>query len=122
MPNSGFPWMNWKIRPRVQLALRTALTSLTSVCRVSNTVMIGEVMFFEQLCTGDTTKLLMALLACLLGYGEVGLWLKKEAALLNTWVVTDGNIYKKWMDDYGGDTYQDAVKVGLGKGLTTSFF
>ncbi|KAG6888913.1 hypothetical protein C0992_007100 [Termitomyces sp. T32_za158] len=55
----------------------------------------------------------MALLACLLGYGEVGLWLKKEATLLNTWVVTDDNPYKKWMDDYGGDTYQGFVKAGL---------
>ncbi|KAH0584591.1 hypothetical protein H2248_010125 [Termitomyces sp. 'cryptogamus'] len=64
---------------------------------------------------GDTTKLLMALLACLLGYGEVGLWLKKEAALLDSWVVTDGNPYKKWMDDYGGNRYQNAVKAGLGK-------
>ncbi|KAG5337607.1 hypothetical protein C0989_009167 [Termitomyces sp. Mn162] len=62
---------------------------------------------------GDTTKLLMALLACLLGYGEVGLWLKKEAALLDSWVVTDGNPYKKWMDDYGGNRYQNAVKAGL---------
>ncbi|KAG6902680.1 hypothetical protein C0995_013372 [Termitomyces sp. Mi166 len=63
---------------------------------------------------GDTTKLLMALLACLLGYGEVGLWLKKEAARLDSWVVTDGNPYKKWMDDYSGDRYQGAVKAGLG--------
>ncbi|KAF8437563.1 hypothetical protein L210DRAFT_3546087 [Boletus edulis BED1] len=29
---------------------------------------------------GDTTKLLVALAAWLLGYGEVGLWLEKEAA------------------------------------------
>ncbi|KAF8061754.1 Phosphomethylpyrimidine kinase-domain-containing protein [Lyophyllum atratum] len=62
---------------------------------------------------GDTTKLLMALLACLLGYGEVGLWLKKEASLLDSWVVVDGNPYAKWMEDYSGKTYQSAVKLGL---------
>ncbi|KAF9460881.1 Phosphomethylpyrimidine kinase-domain-containing protein [Collybia nuda] len=62
---------------------------------------------------GDSTKLLMALLACLLGYGEVGLWLKKQASLPNTWVHIEGNPYKKWMDDYGGEHYQGAVKLGL---------
>ncbi|KAG5650982.1 hypothetical protein H0H81_010329 [Sphagnurus paluster] len=62
---------------------------------------------------GDTTKLLMALLACLLGYGEVGLWLKKEAARPASWVVLEGNPYKPWMDDYSGEGYQGAVKMGL---------
>ncbi|KAG6844025.1 hypothetical protein H0H87_010534 [Tephrocybe sp. NHM501043] len=62
---------------------------------------------------GDSTRLLMALLACLLGYGEVGLWLKKEAALQDTWVIIDGNPYKRWMDDYSGQMYQGAVKLGL---------
>lgn len=56
----------------------------------------------------------MALLACLLGYGEVGLWLKKQAAIPNSWVVVNGNPYRHWMDDYGGDMYQGAVKIGLG--------
>ena len=55
----------------------------------------------------------MALAACLLGYGEVGLWLRKEAAKVNSWVVVEGNPYAKWMDDYGGEDYQQAVKVGL---------
>ncbi|KAF8172078.1 Ribokinase-like protein [Pholiota molesta] len=44
---------------------------------------------------GDTTKLLMALMACLLGYGEVGLWLKKQSTLPDTWM------------------YQEAVRLGL---------
>lgn len=64
--------------------------------------------------TGDSTKLLMALLACLLGYGEVGLWLKKQASLPNSWVQIEGNRYKKWIDDYAGEDYQGAVKLGLG--------
>ncbi|KAG5641998.1 hypothetical protein DXG03_003798 [Asterophora parasitica] len=67
---------------------------------------------------GDTTKLLMALLACLLGYGEVGMWIKKEAALPNSWVVVEGNPYKQWMDDYAGEGYKDAVKIGLEAGCT----
>lgn len=57
----------------------------------------------------------MALLACLLGYGEVGLWLKKQASLPNSWVLIEGNPYKKWMDDYAGEHYQGAVKLGLGQ-------
>ncbi|KAF9453737.1 thiamine biosynthesis protein [Macrolepiota fuliginosa MF-IS2] len=63
---------------------------------------------------GDSTKLLMALLACLLGYGEVGLWLKKEATKEDSWVVYEGNSYKQWMDDYSGVGYQQAVWLGLG--------
>ncbi|KAH7890084.1 Phosphomethylpyrimidine kinase-domain-containing protein [Phlebopus sp. FC_14] len=62
---------------------------------------------------GDTTKLVMALAACLLGYGEVGLWLKKEAEKPNSWVKWEGNPYLKWMQDYSGEDYQNAVKVGL---------
>ncbi|XP_006458686.1 hypothetical protein AGABI2DRAFT_183659 [Agaricus bisporus var. bisporus H97] len=62
---------------------------------------------------GDGTKLLMALLACLLGYGEVGLWLKKEASKEGSWVLLENNPYKKWMDDYSGPRYQQAVKLGL---------
>lgn len=51
----------------------------------------------------------MALLACLLGYGEVGLWLKKQV-----WVKTTGNPYVKWIEDYSGEGYQAAVKLGIG--------
>ncbi|KAF8223428.1 hypothetical protein L208DRAFT_1454809 [Tricholoma matsutake] len=63
--------------------------------------------------TGDSTKLLMALLACLLGYGEVGLWLRKQAELPNSWVKMEGNPYRRWIEDYAGDEYQNAVKTGL---------
>lgn len=63
---------------------------------------------------GDATKLLMALLACLLGYGEVGLWLKKEASKEGSWVVLENNPYKKWMDSYSSQRYRQAVKLGLG--------
>lgn len=56
----------------------------------------------------------MALLACLLGYGEVGLWLKREATKKGSWVVREDNPYKLWIDDYSGEHYQHAVKLGLG--------
>ena len=46
---------------------------------------------------GDTSKLIMACAACLLGYGEVGLWLRKESVLPGSWVVLEGNPYKQWM-------------------------
>ncbi|OBZ75462.1 putative hydroxymethylpyrimidine/phosphomethylpyrimidine kinase 2 [Grifola frondosa] len=62
---------------------------------------------------GDGAKLVVALAACLLGYGEVGLWLKKEAARPNTWVKLDNNPYTKWIDDYSGSEYQAAVQVGI---------
>ncbi|KAF8437560.1 Phosphomethylpyrimidine kinase-domain-containing protein [Boletus edulis BED1] len=62
---------------------------------------------------GDTTKLLVALAACLLGYGEVGLWLEKEAAKPDAWVKREGNPYREWMEDYAGEAYQGAVSVGL---------
>ncbi|KAJ7584861.1 Phosphomethylpyrimidine kinase-domain-containing protein [Mycena floridula] len=62
---------------------------------------------------GDQAKLLMALLACLLGYGEVGLWLKKESSGTDSWVKTKGNAYAQWMEDYSGAHYQAAVKLGM---------
>lgn len=65
--------------------------------------------------TGDSSRLVMALAACLLGYGEVGLWLKKEAAKPDSWVKLEGNPYKKWIDDYSGPDYQKAVQLGLGE-------
>ena len=36
---------------------------------------------------GDTVKLNMALAACLLGYGEVGLWLADESKRSGNWVI-----------------------------------
>ncbi|KAM6500971.1 Ribokinase-like protein [Amanita muscaria] len=64
---------------------------------------------------GDSMKLFMALIACLLGYGEVGLWLKREAEQDESWVLLDGNPYKPWIDVYSGTPYQESVKKGLGR-------
>jgi hydroxymethylpyrimidine/phosphomethylpyrimidine kinase len=57
----------------------------------------------------------MALLACLLGYGEVGLWLKKAAARPESGMFIAGNPYRRWIEDYSGEHYQAAVRVGLGR-------
>ncbi|KAJ3728218.1 Ribokinase-like protein [Lentinula raphanica] len=79
---------------------------------------------------GDTTLLLIALLACLLGYGEVGLWLKKNVRkngkdITTTrdagegadggWVIMNenDNPYVQWIEDYAGERYQAAVRAGL---------
>ena len=63
---------------------------------------------------GDTTSLLMALAACLLGYGEVGLWLQREATRPRSGIKIQDNPYKGWIEDYSGEGYQTAVKVGIG--------
>lgn len=65
---------------------------------------------------GDTIKLSMALAACLLGYGEVGLWLVDESRRPGSWVVMDelSNPYVLWIREYSGEMYQTAVEIGLG--------
>lgn len=70
---------------------------------------------YLNLVLGDSMKLFMALIACLLGYGEVGLWLKSEASREGSWVVLHDNPYKTWIDIYSGADYQEGVKRGLGK-------
>ena len=56
----------------------------------------------------------MALAACLLGYGEVGLWLMREAKQPRSSVRIEYNPYRTWIEDYAGERYQAAVKVGIG--------
>ncbi|KAH9972904.1 Ribokinase-like protein [Russula compacta] len=51
--------------------------------------------------------------ACLLGYGEVGLWLQREAKQPRSRVEIENNPYRKWIEDYSGEEYQAAVKVGI---------
>lgn len=65
---------------------------------------------------GDAVKLNMALAACLLGYGEVGLWLVQESKRPGSWVVMDEvlNPYVPWIRGYSGEMYQKAVETGLG--------
>ena len=65
---------------------------------------------------GDTVKLNMALAACLLGYGEVGLWLAHESKHPGSWVIMDESVnpYVPWIREYSGEMYKKAVEIGLG--------
>lgn len=71
--------------------------------------LLAELFEDTTMLSGDRSSLLMALLACLLGYGEVGLWLKSSS-----WVKLKGNPYITWIESYSGNEYQTAVKIGLG--------
>jgi len=64
---------------------------------------------------GDSAKLNMALAACLLGYGEVGLWLANESKRSGSWVIMDESSYPyvPWIREYSGEVYQKAVEIGL---------
>ena len=74
---------------------------------------------------GDGVKLIMALAACLVGYGEVGLWLFDESKRPGSWVIMDesSNPYVPWIKEYSGEMYQKAVEMGLGapRAHSTSF-
>ena len=77
---------------------------------------LWTLLFFSfSVSLGDTMTLTMALMACLLGYGEVGLWLQKESRNENSWVIMEGNPYKLWIDDCSGEIFQTIVKEGLGR-------
>jgi hydroxymethylpyrimidine/phosphomethylpyrimidine kinase len=54
----------------------------------------------------------MAVASCLIGYGEVGLWLKTQVSKGEA--VLEGNPYKQWIEDYSGRDFLDAVNRGIG--------
>ncbi|KAF8507992.1 Ribokinase-like protein [Gautieria morchelliformis] len=62
---------------------------------------------------GDELLLQIAVAACLFGYGEVGLWLQKEAKREGSGIILEGNPYRQWIDEYSGQGYQNAVRVGI---------
>lgn len=62
---------------------------------------------------GDILDLYMAVASCLVGYGEVGLWLKKQVERGEAKV--EGNLYGRWMTDYGGREFLNAVNRGIGE-------
>ena len=68
----------------------------------------------------DILELYVAIAACLIGYGEVGLWLQKQVQLGEAKV--EGNIYKRWMEDYGGEDFLGAVDRGIGMSPSSSLF
>lgn len=67
---------------------------------------------------GDVLDLYVAIAACLVGYGEVGLWLQKQVKLGEA--VMEGNIYRRWMEDYAGDDFLGAVNRGIGPSRFTT--
>lgn len=60
--------------------------------------------------------LTVAFMACLIGYGEVGLYLKSGSVDPSSGMIPlEDNPYRKWIEDYSGDEYQEAVRNGIGK-------
>lgn len=55
----------------------------------------------------------MAVFSCLVGYGEVGLYLKRKIAEGKDGFRLEGNPYRRWIEDYGGDKFQGAVSAGI---------
>ena len=60
----------------------------------------------------------MAVASCLIGYGEVGLWLKGR--LRRGEIKLEGNPYRKWIEDYSGDDFQGAVNRGIGEHVSVA--
>lgn len=58
--------------------------------------------------TGDVLDLLVALSACLVGYGEIGQRLLADPA-----TVLEGNPYRDWIETYGGGVYTELVREGV---------
>jgi hydroxymethylpyrimidine/phosphomethylpyrimidine kinase / thiaminase len=52
---------------------------------------------FTPFFKGDETLLLIAVAACLLGYGEVGLWLQSKAKQEGSGVFMEENPYRWWI-------------------------
>lgn len=53
----------------------------------------------------------MAVASCLIGYGEVGLWLQKRVA--SGEATLEGNPYARWVSDYAGEEFLGAVRRGI---------
>lgn len=59
----------------------------------------------------------MALAPCLIGYGAIANRLYTEKDTLR-----EGNRYWKWIENYVADDYTEAVRLGSGTFLLSSFF
>lgn len=62
---------------------------------------------------GDILDLYVAVASCLIGYGEVGLYLQKRVQ--EGTAILEGNLYKRWMEDYSGSDFLGAVNRGIGE-------
>ncbi len=67
----------------------------------------------ELLPLGDVLKLTVAFMACLICYGEVGLFLLARSKDASGEFLLEGNPYTRWIEDYSGEWYQEAVHRGL---------
>lgn len=60
---------------------------------------------------GDVLDVYVAVASCLIGYGEVGLWLQRR---LGTGEATlEANPYARWVTDYAGEEFLGAVRRGI---------
>jgi hydroxymethylpyrimidine/phosphomethylpyrimidine kinase len=63
--------------------------------------------------SGDVMDLYMAVASCLIGYGEVGLWIKKQ---VDTGAMRlEGNPYRRWIETYCGEDFLKAINTGIGE-------
>lgn len=60
---------------------------------------------------GSVLDTYVAVLSCLIGYGEVGLWLAHRVDAGEA--VLEGNPYRRWMEDYAGAEFIGAVRTGI---------
>jgi len=64
---------------------------------------------------GDVLELYMAVAGCLIGYGEVGLWLRQRIDAGHA--KFEGNPYRRWIEDYSAPDFLAAVDRGIGERL-----
>lgn len=57
--------------------------------------------------SGDWLGLQVAMASCLVGYQVAAEWVKAQP-----WSRREGNGYWKWVDNYGGEEYAEAVRLG----------
>jgi hydroxymethylpyrimidine/phosphomethylpyrimidine kinase len=66
---------------------------------------------------GDNLELVVAVFSCLIGYGEVGLYLNKKIRQGEHGFKLEGNPYKRWIEDYSGKDFHAAVSRGIGASI-----
>ncbi len=59
----------------------------------------------EKGASGDLLDLYVALAPCIVGYAEIGTWLRADPDTR-----TEGNAYAAWIDMYAGADYQEVAK------------
>ena len=62
----------------------------------------------ERGMAGDVLDLHVALAPCIVGYGEIGLELRRDGA-----TVLDGNPYRAWIEMYSGEEYLDVARSAV---------